>query len=124
MGVTDSPDLANLFGYHFELLSGIFEHPSVAFYGRYIDDCFSIVYAESADKAINLLKEMISYENCVIEWVVSDSECQFLDSTIFIGNDNQLRWKPFVKARNNREQIPWVSHHPNLLEAAFSTAAS
>jgi hypothetical protein len=48
----------------------------------------------------------------VIEWAVSDSQCQFLDATIFKKN-NKLEWKPYVKARNNRERIPWVSHHPN-----------
>jgi len=112
MGVADSPDLASLFGYHFEKLSGILDHRQVAFYGRYIDDCFGIVYAESADEALNLLREKIVFNGCVIEWAVSDSQCQFLDSTIYKGEDNNLRWKPYVKARNNRERIPWVSCHP------------
>ena len=111
MGVSDSPDLANLYGYHFEKQSNILHHPQVVFYGRYIDDCFSIVYAESANEARELLSKTIVFDNCVIEWAVSDSECQFLDATIFQEN-NKLRWKPYVKARNNRERIPWVSHHP------------
>ena len=112
MGVADSPDLSNLFGYHFEKLSGVLHHPQVAFYGRYIDDCFALVYAESANNVLNLISGMVKFDLCVIEWAVSDTSCQFLDSVNFKGKNNQLRWRPFVKAGNNRERIPWVSHHP------------
>ena len=112
MGVADSPDLANLYGYHFEKRSNILHHPQVVFYGRYIDDCIGIVYAESAGEALNLLSNKIVFDECVIEWAVSDSQCQFLDAVIFKGDFNQLRWRPFVKVGNNRERIPWVSHHP------------
>ena len=111
MGVADSPDLANLFGVYHEERSDILNHPQVAFYGRYIDDCFGIVYAESANEALELLDDTVAFNRCVIEWAVSDSQCQFLDATIFKKN-NKLEWKPYVKARNNRERIPWVSHHP------------
>ena len=99
-------------GYHFEKQSGILHHDQVAFYGRYIDDCFSLVYAESANDAMKLISEMIKFDSCVIEWAVSDSSCQFLDSVIFKGKNNELRWRPYVKAGNNRERIPWVTHHP------------
>ena len=112
MGVADSPDLANLYGYHFEKLSNILHHPQVVFYGRYIDDCIGLVYAESANEALNLISNTIKFDGCVIEWAVSDSQCQFLDSVIFKGDFNQLRWRPYVKVGNNRERIPWVSHHP------------
>ena len=111
MGVADSPDLASLYGYHFEERSKILDHPQVAFYGRYIDDCIGIIYAESADEALNLLSNTVKFDGCVIEWAVSDSQCQFLDATIFQKN-NRLGWKPYVKVGNNRERIPWVSHHP------------
>uniref|UniRef100_A0A8H7XZR0 Reverse transcriptase domain-containing protein n=1 Tax=Psilocybe cubensis TaxID=181762 RepID=A0A8H7XZR0_PSICU len=111
MGVADSPDLANLFGAHFEIKSKILDHPNVAFYGRYIDDCFAIVYAESETLALNLIKETIKFDGCVIEWAVSLSGCQFLDAFIF-KESGKLHWKPFVKTGNNRERIPWVSHHP------------
>ena len=112
MGVADSPDLANLYGVHFEEKAKILQHPQVVFYGRYIDDCIAIVYAESADRALRLISDTIKFDKCVIEWAVSGSQCQFLDAVIFKGENNQLRWRPFVKAGNNRERIPWVSHHP------------
>jgi hypothetical protein len=114
MGVADSPDLANLFfGFHFEERANILHHPQVVFYGCYIDDCIGLMYAESAHEAQAVFSSTIIFDNCVIEWAVSNNQCQFLDATIFKNKDsNILRWKPFVKVGNNREQIPWVSHHP------------
>jgi hypothetical protein len=46
MGVADSPDLSNLFAAYFENKSIIPTHKDVIFYGRYIDDCIGIVYAD------------------------------------------------------------------------------
>ena len=112
MGVADSPDLACLWGAHFEQLSNILQHPQVPFYGRYIDDCLALVYAESADEAKELLNSTIRFDGSVILWDVSDQSCQFLDSVIFKGVNNTLRWRPYVKAGNNRERVPFVSHHP------------
>ena len=111
MGVADSPALANLYGVHFEQRCGILTHPDVVYYGRYIDDCFGIVYAKSADDALNLFKESVVFDGCVIEWAVSGSRCQFLDADLY-KEHGKLQWRPFVKAGNNRERIPWVTHHP------------
>ena len=109
MGVADLPDLANLYGVHFEQKSNILRHPQVVFYGRYIDDCIAIVFAESSNEALGLISNTIKFDKCVIEWAVSDFKCQFLDAVIFKGENNQLRWRLFVKAGNNRERIPWVA---------------
>jgi len=111
MGVSDSPDLANLWGAYFEKKANILAHQNVVYYGRYIDDCFSIVYAKSADEALDLIKNKISFDGCTIEWNVSGVGCQFLDANLY-KEDGKLQWRPFVKAGNNRERIPWVSHHP------------
>ncbi|PPQ90074.1 hypothetical protein CVT25_011987 [Psilocybe cyanescens] len=110
MEVADSPGLTNLYGYHFEQHSNILNHPDMIFYGRYIDDCLGIIYAESAKDAFNLLENSIHFDGCVIEWAVSNTGCQFLDSFLF-KKSGKLQWKPYVKARNNREQVPWISHH-------------
>jgi len=59
MGVADSPDLANLYGYYFEKLAKVLEHPDIAFYGRYIDDCLAIVYAETEQAAVDLLTGLV-----------------------------------------------------------------
>jgi hypothetical protein len=66
MGVASSPDLANLYGYYFERLRGVLNHNDVFYYGRYIDDCLAIVYAESEHHAINLLQGLVQLDNCVI----------------------------------------------------------
>ena len=51
------------------------------------------------------------FDKCVITWAISEFNCQFLN--VFLYKENgTLQWKPFVKAGNNRERIPWVSHHP------------
>ena len=111
MGVADSPDLANCFRVHFEKRSQIPTHDNVAFYGRYINDCFSIVYANNEDDALNLLRSKIRFDGCVIEWAVSADGCQFLDAYIY-KSSSKLEWRPYVKSGNNRERIPWISHHP------------
>ena len=100
-----------MYGVHFERRCLILTHLDVVYYGRYIDDCFGIVYAKSADDALNLFKELVVFDGCVIEWAVSDSRCQFLDADLY-KEHGKLQWRPFVKAGNNRERIPWVTHHP------------
>jgi hypothetical protein len=52
MGVSDSPDLANLYGVHFENNAKVLEDAAIPFYGRYIDDCLAIVYASSETEAV------------------------------------------------------------------------
>ena len=111
MGVADSPDLANLYGYYFERTSGILSDERVPFYGRYIDDCLAIVYAESAEEASTYLSNRIKFENCTILWDAAKSQ-PFLDMLLYQNRDNELEYKPYQKARNHRERIPWISHHP------------
>jgi hypothetical protein len=105
------PLFASVYGAYFENRSIIPTHKDVIFYGRYIDDCIGIVYAESKERALALLKDNIIFDQCVIEWAVSQSSCQFLDAFLY-SEHGKLCWRPFVKAGNNRERIPWVSHHP------------
>jgi hypothetical protein len=111
MGVADSPDLSNCYGAHFETKADILSYDKVIFYGRYIDDCLGIIYAESANQALAFFKNKIAFDGCVIEWAVSEFKCQFLD-VLFYKSFGKLEFKPFVKAGNNRERVPWVSHHP------------
>jgi hypothetical protein len=112
MGVSDSPDLANLFGYYFERAVGVLTNPSIPFYGRYIDDCLAIVYATSEQEALNTIST-IKFDGCTIEWNVSDSHQPFLDMTLYKDfRDNTLQHMPYRKARNHMERIPWISHHP------------
>ena len=41
------PLLVVVYGYYFEKTRQVLDHKDIFFYGRYIDDCIAIVYAES-----------------------------------------------------------------------------
>jgi hypothetical protein len=112
MGVADSPDLSNLFGYYFEKKSAVLDHPSIFFYGRYIDDCLAIVYAEDSQSAVNLLSNLIRFDNCVIEWNASGMSQPFLDMLLYKDEHNKLQYMPYRKSGNHQERIPWISAHP------------
>jgi hypothetical protein len=112
MGVSDSPDLANLYGVYFENNAKVLEDAAIPFYGRYIDDCLAIVYASSETEAVELLKNKIQFDGCVIEWGASYLSQPFLDMLLYKDVDNSLQWLPYRKARNNQERIPWISAHP------------
>lgn len=115
MGVADSPDLANLYGWHFEKLVDIMHHPLIPFYGRYIDDVFAIVYASSEAEAIRIISNNdtgVTFDNCTIEWQASAFRQHFLDMTIYRDGTGNLQHMPYRKAGNHQERIPWISHHP------------
>ena len=111
MGVADSPDLANLFGWYFESRCGVLTNPRIPFYGRYIDDCLAIVYASSEQEALAQIST-VKFDECVIEWNVSAHFQPFLDMCIYRDEFNRLQHMPYRKARNHMERIPWISHHP------------
>ena len=112
MGVADSPDLANLYGYYFEKQAKVLDHPDIFYYGRYIDDCLAIVYAESEEQAVTLLSNLIRFDNCVITWDCSDHFQPFLDMMLYKDKDNTLQHMPYRKNGNHQERIPWISAHP------------
>jgi hypothetical protein len=112
MGVADSPDLANLYGCHFEEKSNVLDDQKIAFYGRYIDDCLALVYATDEISATEYMQNKIRFDGCVIEWSASRFAAPFLDMELYIDKGNQLQHMPYRKARNHMERIPWVSHHP------------
>ena len=111
MGVADSPDLANLFGWFFERQVKILDHPLIPFYGRFIDDIFGIVYASSEVEAVQIIS-VVKFSGCVIEWGASDKFLPFLDMTIYRDANNCVQHMPYRKARSHQERIPWISHHP------------
>jgi hypothetical protein len=112
MGVADSPDLANLYGWFFERSSGILDDPNIPFYGRFIDDCLAIVYAINEAEALHMVKTKIVIEDCVIDWNVSGTHQPFLDMMLYCDEEGRLQHMPYRKARSHQERIPWTSHHP------------
>ena len=111
MGVADSPDLANLYGWYFERKANILLHPSVPYYGRYIDDCLAIVYASSPAEAVHIVSSAIKFDECVIEWDAG-TYAPFLDMQLYIDEFNDIQHMPYRKSRSHQERIPWISHHP------------
>ena len=118
MGVACSPDIANLYGNWFER-DWIHQAQCVAFYHRYIDDIFAIVYIDDWDPeylgerdARSYMSETICFDGCTIDWEPPTDALAFLDLWIYIDGDRTLQWKPYCKAGNHRERIPWESAHP------------
>lgn len=111
MGVADSPDLANLFGVHFEEQCKIASDPRIPFYGRYIDDCLAIVYADSEADALTIVSKL-KIDTCTIEWQASDKRAAFLDMMLYVDQHGQLQHMPYRKSGSHQERVPWISHHP------------
>jgi len=110
MGVACSPDLANLFGCYYE--ERVLPEERMPFFGRFIDDVLAVVYADSAEEALTIAS-IISYEGVNLEWSISEWNTPFLDLLVYIDpSSGQVEHKPFHKARNHLECIPWTSHHP------------
>ena len=111
MGVADSPDLANLYGWFCEKRDGIQADPRIAFYGRYIDDCIGIVYANTPQEALATMTELVHIDDCALTWEVGRFQ-PFLDMMLYIDSDNKLQHLPYRKAKSHQERIPWISSHP------------
>jgi hypothetical protein len=97
MEVADSPDLANLFGWFFKRQVDILNHLLVAFYRRFINDIFGIVYASSEMEAVQIMNA-VKFDGCVIEWGASDNFLPFLDMTIYCDVNNHVQYMPYQKA--------------------------
>ena len=100
-----------LYGAHFEQKCNIINDPNLIFYGRYIDDCLAIVYADTADQALASVQK-VKFDGCTIEWNVSDSSAVFLDMFLFKDEKLNLQHKVYKKLRSHSERIPYISHHP------------
>ena len=111
MGVADSPDLANLYGWYCERREKVLEHPDIVFYGRYIDDCFAVVCANSEEEAKRIVASVVKIDDCELTWEAGKF-LPFLDMMLYVDEYNQLQHRPYMKARNHQERIPWISAHP------------
>jgi len=89
----------------------ILTNQMIPFYGRYINDVFAIVYANSEEEALAHIQN-VEFDDCRIEWNVSDRFQVFLDMTLYIDEYNTLQHMPYRKTQSHQERIPWISHHP------------
>jgi hypothetical protein len=86
---------------------------NVAFYGRFIDDGFMILYADSAEDGLSYAKKLVQFGDLTLMWEVSEYSLSFLDMTVYIDQvTGKIEHRPFHKACSYLEQIPFVSHHP------------
>ena len=99
MGVTCSPDIANLYGNWYKK-QWIHQAQCIAYYCRYIDDIFAIVYTDHWDEAYmgprnacDYMNETIAYEGCTIDWGAPARGLAFLDLWVYIDLDSSIQWK-------------------------------
>jgi hypothetical protein len=71
----------------------------------------AIVYANSGEEALSHLKT-IQFNDCHIEWDISDQFQVFLDMTLYVDDQCKLQHMPYGKKMSHQERIPWISHHP------------
>jgi hypothetical protein len=111
MGIADSLDLADLFDWWFEDSCKVLSNLLIPFYGHCINDVFALVYTNSEEEALAHI-QIIQFDDCCIEWNVSDQFQVFFDMTLFIDENNKLQYMPYCKQCSHQERIPWISHHP------------
>ena len=112
MGVSCSPDIANLFGAYYEEKFFNEPHPEWLFFARFIDDCIAVIAASSPEEAL-LHTSHLKYEGVELVWSVSEWSTPFLDLLVYIDPfSNKVEHMPYRKALNHKERIPWASHHP------------
>ena len=110
MGVAASPDIANLYAAPADRSLAV--QREVKFLKRYINDIFSIIKAPTAEEALNIAKRNWQLAGCTVDWATPGKTCVFLDMFIYLDERNQIQWKPFRKAHNHLERVPWDSSHP------------
>lgn len=115
MGLGCSPDIANLYAAHFEdifLAPGSELSTKMPFFGRYIDDCFGVVEANTRAE-VSAILEPIKYGPLTLVWNIAEVSTSFLDMRLHIDlTTGRVEHQPFKKAMNHHERIPYVSHHP------------
>jgi hypothetical protein len=113
MGFAGSPDVANVWAMKHEVdfLPTLESGGNVPFYGRYLDDIFAIVLAETPDQALEHVKS-VSFGPVELAWETPSKSVNWLDLTLEINKDSELIYYPFTKAMSHRERIPWTSAHP------------
>jgi len=126
MGAAGSPDAANIFGYWYEAqwMDKVDDNPDILYYGRYLDDVYSVVLADTPDEALALLS-FISLGDVKLLWEPPSDSGVFLDLSTRILENGTIFHEPFVKAMSHRERIPWSSAHPlDVKRGTFSSEIS
>lgn len=106
MGIHCGPVFANLFMARFEKYQ-LRDVPPGFFYRRYIDDCFVI---NPTDEVVS---RAINCPGLQILWAHSGHGISFLDVYLHTHpEESGVCFRPFEKALNHHQYIPWASSHP------------
>jgi hypothetical protein len=106
MGIHCGPVFANLFMARYEKYY-LRNMPPDFFYRRYIDDCFVI---DSSDERV---ENAIRCPGLDIQWAHSGHGISFLDVYFHTHPEEPgICFKPFEKALNHHQYLPWASSHP------------
>jgi hypothetical protein len=126
MGAAGSPDAANMYGaYHEHVwMDRVQQSDDILFYGRYLDDIFTMVLSDTADDATAKVS-FINLGGVNLLWEPPSQQVNFLDLNVQIEEDGRITHTPFVKAMSHRERIPWSSAHPlDVKKGTFSSEIS
>ena len=115
MGTKMAPPYANLFlGYLEEtLILKSIHNLSMKLYSRFLDDIFIIWYGKPIE-----IQNFFTYLNQIhpsikFTYTYSDSETNFLDTTIYINKKTQkLNTKLYIKPTDTRTFLHYNSYHP------------
>jgi len=125
MGAAGSPDAANIFRIWYKLMwmDNVTGNDDILFYGRYLDDIYCIVLADTPAEASEMLS-FVSLGDVNLLWEPPSDQVNFLDLATRIDGD-RIYHEPFVKAMSHRERIPWSSAHPlDVKRGTFSSEVS
>jgi hypothetical protein len=118
MGITNSPDLANLYSWYFKRDINIMNNPKIPFYGHFTDNCFALVYANSEEEALANIHK-VKFDDYRIEWNVSDHYQVFLDMMLYIDQFNELQHMSYHKNMFHQERIPCIPHPLDVKRGTF-----
>ena len=125
MGAAGSPDVANIYGmvYENQWISQYQNSDDILFYGRYLDDIFTLVVAETPDEAAAKVN-FIKLGDVRLLWEEPALTANFLDLHLEVKNGKIIH-EPFVKSASHRERIPWDSGHPiDVKKGTFASEIS
>lgn len=101
--------------------------PTVAFYGRYIDDCLGIVYAKDQVETVNIISSAVKVEGVEFTWEAYNYYVAFLDLWVYICSHLLFKWlvswaeiANAMNKYNNDTSFCFCSLHASIFNIASS----
>ena len=117
MGTNSSPSYANIFMGKFE---ETFIYPFITnlhkLYLRYIDDIF-IIWTGTRQQFIDFIRKLSQkHPSIKFEYHISNKAVDFLDTTVYIDENNKLQTKLYRKPTDRQNYLHRESEHPTNLK--------